>query len=669
MKNALRKLIAYTLLSVMLIGMHSTTSLAAETRKESAIDTIVAHMTMDEKISQMIIPAVRSWNGTPVTDLDAAGGLSAVLKRHQYGGIILFGANITGNEQITRLVHSLQQNNAVAEGVSTHIPYLMPVDEEGGIVIRLSSGTRMNGNMALGATKNAAANAMKTGEVIGEELAAAGFNTDFAPVADVNNNPANPVIGTRSFSDDPNLVAKLASAYAKGLSKSGIVATFKHFPGHGDTGTDSHIGTPSVAKTYEEIASCELIPFKKAIEGGADLIMTAHITYPMIDEEVTFGDGVTKGFYPATMSKVMISDILRSRLGYNGVVVTDALEMEAIRSGGLVPGERDSVRYHVGIAEKVINAGVDILLLPLDLTDEKAASFYDSYIAGIASLVEQGSINVSRIDESVKRILMLKVKYGILDLSENKKDAEDLGVKMQQAGAVIGSASHHDTEMAIAREAITLVKNDRGSLPLAKEQTRVVALGRQESDAKTIGYAIGRMKETGSLAPEAEVSVFYNCDTSDTKKPHYTDEMKRAIREADVVIGFSYAAGKNALDLKDAQSVALHSAIADAHEGGGRFILVSENLPYDAAVYQAADAIVLAYLGAGLNIDPTERSGSAGASAFNANVIAAVETIFGQNKPKGHLPVNLPRAEAGEDGMLRYTGEVLYPRGYGLNYQ
>ena len=668
MKSVLRKLTAYIVLATLLIGMFSTTALAAETPDKSRIDAIVANMTMDEKISQMIIPAIRTWNGTAVTDLDAAGELKTILRKHQYGGIILFGANITGNEQIAHLVRSLQQNNAVIDGVSTHIPYLMPVDEEGGIVIRLSAGTRMNGNMALGATKNAVSNAKKTGEIIGEELAAAGFNTDFAPVSDVNNNPANPVIGTRSFSDDPSLVAKLASAYAKGLSKSRIIATFKHFPGHGDTGTDSHIGTPSVAKTFEEIASCELIPFKKAIENGADLIMTAHITYPLIDEEVTFGDGMTKGFYPATMSKVMISDILRSRLGYNGVVVTDALEMEAIRSGGLVQGEKDSVRYHVGIAEKVIGAGVDILLLPLDLTDKKAASFYDNYIAGIASLVESGSISVSRIDESVKRILMLKAKYGIFDPDGNEKDTEDLSVKMQQAGAVIGSQAHHDTEMAIAREAITLLKNDREFLPLAKEQTRIVALCRQESDAKTIGYAIGRMKETGSLDPDAEVSVFYNCDSSDAKKPHYTDEMKRAIREADVVIGFSYATGKSALNLQDAQSVALHSAIADTHEGGGRFILVSENLPYDAAAYQAADAIVLAYLGAGLNIDPTERSGSAGASAFNANIIAAVETVFGQNKPKGHLPVNLPRVEAGEDGMLRYTGDVLYPRGYGLNY-
>ncbi len=314
---------------------------SANNTPEGKINRIISKMSLDEKVSQMIIPAIRTWNEENVTDLEACPELSEVLQRHQYGGIILFGANISGNEQTAKLLYDLQDNNSRISTASAHIPYMTPVDEEGGIVIRLSSGTRMTGNMALGATENSESNAVKTGEVIGKELSALGFNTDFAPDIDVNNNPANPVIGTRSFSDDPEMVAKLGLAYSKGLSTNNIIATYKHFPGHGDTGVDSHIGTPSVEKTYDELLKTELVPFKAAIENGADMIMTAHITYPLIDEEVTFGDGVTKGYFPATMSPKMLTDILRNDLGFSGVVVTDALEMDAIRTAGLVAGEQD----------------------------------------------------------------------------------------------------------------------------------------------------------------------------------------------------------------------------------------------------------------------------------------------------------------------------------------
>ncbi|MCR5604414.1 MAG: hypothetical protein K6G27_12050, partial [Lachnospiraceae bacterium] len=168
---------------------------------DNEADSIIEGMSMDEKISQMIVPAFRTWNEENVTDLEAFPELKEALKKHQYGGIILYGQNITGTGQVTRLLNDLQENNRETDNASVHIPYLTAVDEEGGIVIRLNSGTRMTGNMAIGATEDGAINAEKTGTVIGEELEAVGFNTDFAPDIDVNNNPANPVIGTRSFSD------------------------------------------------------------------------------------------------------------------------------------------------------------------------------------------------------------------------------------------------------------------------------------------------------------------------------------------------------------------------------------------------------------------------------------------------------------------------------------
>ena len=637
------------------------------TESEGRIDDIISGMSMDEKISQMIIPAIRTWDEENITDLDSVPEIKEALKKHQYGGIILFGANIADNEQVTRLLYDLQDNNNRNEEASVHIPYLTPVDEEGGIVIRLTSGTRMTGNMAVGATPDPVGNAVKTGAIIGEELAAAGFNVDYAPDIDVNNNPSNPVIGTRSFSDDPELVSELGQAYAQGLSKSNVIATFKHYPGHGDTGVDSHIGTPSVEKTYDELMETELVPFKKAIDNGADMIMTAHITYPLIDDEMTFGDGETKGYYPATMSKKMITDILRTDMGFDGVVVTDALEMDAIRTAGLVEGEEDSAEYRINIAKKVINAGVDMLLLPADMKDPEAVEFYDEYITGIASMVGSGEISEDRIDESVKRILTLKVKYGIFDVNGDEEDKEDIEDKVQNSLKIIGSKSHHDAEMEMARESITLLKNDKALIPVSKDVKKIVLLGRLEGDAATLKYAADEMKKEGLIDEACEVSVDYYYDPSADVKLNYTEDMKEMISSADIVIGFSYASGSSTLNKENAQYIGLHNAMEDVHAGGGKFILASENLPYDAAVYQDADAIVLAYMGSGLNMDPTDKTGSGTVSnAINANIIAAVETIFGYNSPKGKLPVNIPVVEEKEDGTLGYGSEIMYERGFGI---
>ncbi|MCR5734523.1 MAG: glycoside hydrolase family 3 C-terminal domain-containing protein, partial [Lachnospiraceae bacterium] len=494
--------------------------------------------------------------------------------------------------------------------------------------------------------------------------------TDFAPDIDVNNNPANPVIGTRSFSDDPAVVTELGQAYADGLMKSNIIATYKHFPGHGDTETDSHIGTPSVEKTYEEIMETELVPFKNAIENGADMIMTAHITYPLIDDEVTFGDGVTKGIYPATMSKKILTDILRGDLGFNGVVVTDALEMDAIRTAGLVPGEEDSAEYRVNIAEKVINAGADMLLLPADLKDGETAEFYDDYISGIEKRVEAGDISEKRINESVKRILKLKAKYGIVDLPWTGQEGSDIEEKVKSSLETVGSHPHHETEMMIAGDAITLLKNDSDLLPLSKDSGNILVLGRLQNDSVTLGHAVNELKEKGIIAPDADVPIEYYYDSSADVKLHYTDEMKERISKADVVVGFSYASGKGALDKESPQYIAMTSAIEDTHKAGGRFVLVSENLPYDAAIYKDADAVVLAYLGSGLNIDPTEKTESgSGLVARNANILAAMDTVFGLNDPEGKLPVNIPVVEEQPDGTLTYGDEYLYERGYGLSFK
>ena len=657
-------MLCLVLLGTQLAGC-SFTGKNEDKKISDKVAPIVSGMTLDEKISQMIIPAIRTWNGEAVTDLSACPELKQVLQKHQYGGIILFGANISGTEQTARLIFDLQKNNNEIGNATTHIPYFLPVDQEGGIVTRLISGTRMTGSMAIGATgKNAPANAEATGQIIGEELAALGFNMDYAPDIDVNNNPEDPVIGTRAFSDDPETVASLGSAYAEGLRKSGIIPTFKHFPGHGDTSVDSHIGTPSVEKTYEEINANELIPFRAAIQNGAEMIMTAHITFPLIDEEQVYGDGVTKGFFPATMSKKIITDLLRDDMGFNGVVVTDALEMDAIRTAKLVPGEEDSTAYSVNIAEKVILAGVDMLLLPLDLTNDSAAEFYDDYIAGLAALVENGTIPEARINESVTRILKLKAKYGLLDEGYVAADAEAVVV---QAVKTVGSQAHHKEESDIARQAITLLKNENHTLPLTHDAAKVVIFGRQASDLNMITRAVDQLRENGTIAPETEITLDYYYDSSaaEDSRIHLTKETKAGIADADAVVALCYTSGNALLNKTAPQYAAIADIIALTHAGNGTFTLLSTNLPYDAARFVEADAIVCAYSSAGSGVDPTARAeGSGNAGAYNPNVPAALGAIFGAAEMTGKLPVNIPVIEENAEGLWQFGKDFLYTRGF-----
>lgn len=696
MKYLLKKI------SALLVALFVTATLLpfsvfadAESGAEERIQAIVKGMTLDEKISQMIVPAIRSWNGRNVTDLNAVPELSEALRKHQYGGVILYGANIESAEQTTRLVSDLQKNNAQITA-STKIPYLMPVDMEGGIVNRLGMGTRMTGNMALGATGSKGKdNAKMTGSIIAEEMAALGFNADFAPVVDVNNNPENPVIGTRSFSDDPEIVKELGVAFTEGLAESNVIGTYKHFPGHGDTGTDSHIGTPSVEKTLEELEQVEFVPFRTAIQNGADMIMTAHITYPLIDETHTFTDGST-GVYPATMSRKMMTEILRESMGYQGVIVTDALEMDAIMKANLVPGDAFSEEYAANVAEQVIKAGVDILLLPTDLNGTNVTTtighddagnsvqktfnkidWYEGYISRLMEKVSDGTIDEALIDASVSRILRMKEKYGILDLDTSGADIEE---KVAAANAIVGSSDHHAEEMLIALQAITLVKNENETLPLKMDEINLVIAGRTETELTGLGYFLDMLKHEDLIPEDTYVINLNSGETSgsaDSKTRistgyylnNYAENpaLQQAVSEADAVIAISNTWGSGDFNDNSSQYLGIQSLKADVQEHGGKMIVLSDNLPYDSARYQDVDAIVLAYMGSAMGTDPTEREGG-NRNAYNANVVAALAVMCGFHSPEGTLPVNVPAVVVNEDGSISYTDKALYTRGTGLTY-
>ena len=669
MKPVVRVLLLALCLALMLEPALTSSNAEAQTR----VDALLEGMSLDEKIAQMIMPALRTWDGENVTELSACPALAEALRRHPYGGVILFGANIEGTAQTLHLVDDLQRNNA--QGAAQAVPYLVSADQEGGSVARLTMGTRGTGSMAIGATGEAAEqNARAIGQVFGEELEALGINVNLGPCIDVITDLADLGMSTRVFSDDPETVARLGLAFAEGVGQSNVVTCFKHFPGAGD-GSDY---PTAIRLTPGQLAENGLFAYRAAIEGGAEMVMISATTFPQIDDEVLMADGVARGYWPATLSPKIVTGMLRGELGFDGVVMTDALEMEQFvtepdSGAALFTGDYGTVEHDVQVAEKAINAGCDILLLPTDLNGEAAARYYDDYIAGIAALVGEGAIDEACIDASVRRILALKEKHGLLD-----PDATPVDERVEAAERVVGSPAHHAVEMDTARQAVTLLKDD-GALPVSGGS--VVILGRTASDDTPITWALEQLMRDGFLDPDAridnrisgEVTGEAGAATSlvidryyNSGELAYSDALSEAIRAADAVICLDMAgAGLDRLQDDNVQVQGVQRALADAHEGGAKFVLLSDNLPVDAARFTEADAIVCAYLSAGFGVDPTARtSGSENVGAFNANVPAALCAIFGDGDMPGRLPIDIPELEQGPDGAWGYGPRLLYERGH-----
>ncbi len=579
-------------------------------------------MTLEQKIAQMIMPAIRTWDGEDngVTELSAASGLAEALRQHQYCGVILFGQNVQDTEQTVRLIHDLQANNAQSDdaGSSGLIPYFVAADQEGGSVARLSMGTRGTGSMAIGATKGAAEdNALATGQIFGQELAALGINVNLAPCIDVIHDLADPGMSTRVFSDDSMTAGRLGLAFARGVGESGVVTCFKHFPGAGD-GSD---WPTAIHLTREELDDQGLVSFSAAIDSGAEMVMIAATTFPDLDDEQVLADGKTKGFYPATMSQKIVGEMLRGELGFEGVVITDALEMDQFyeepdTGDKIMPGEKYSVEAAVNIAQKCIEAGCDILLIPSDFKDESSAAWYDEYIAGIVTLVESGTLSEDRIDESVGRILALKQESGVMDIDPLDGSVDD---DVDAAKDVVGSDEHHDIERGIAEQAVTMLKND-GAMPVPLNDAHVVILGRAVADATPIEYALSKLVRIGALSTDARIDnrltghVGGNADSAmqltvdcyyDLNKGTLTwsDELSVAIADAGYVVCLSnLPAGIDALQDSDPRVQGVTRALREAHKAGAKFVLLSDNIPADSARYPDADAIVCAYLSAGFDV-------------------------------------------------------------------
>jgi beta-N-acetylhexosaminidase len=548
------------------------------------IGKAIKHMTMEEKVGQMLMPDFRTWKGQNVTEMNAE--IAQLVKDYHLGGVILFRENTVTTEQTTRLVDAYQ---AAAEKYGL----LISIDQEGGIVTRLQMGTDFPGNMALGATRSEELTE-KVGNAIGKELNALGINMNFGPVLDVNNNPNNPVIGVRSFGENPELVGNLGEAYIKGLQQSGTAATAKHFPGHGDTAVDSHLGIAEVPHDIDRLKKVELVPFQQAMDAGIDAIMTAHVTFPKIDNTKAISqlDG-TEIAVPATLSQKVLTGLMREDMGYKGVIVTDAMNMKAVAD-------------HFGpvdAAIRAVKAGADIVLMPVGL--EPVAN-------GLYEAIHSGDISIERIDQSVERILTLKLNRGIV-----KAEVEtSLDEKIANAVGVVGSEEHKALEKEAAAKSITLVKNDN-VLPIKAEAAdKIVVVG---SSASILGDEVKTHHENVTVI--ASTSPLSEAQLTAAKEAKY------------IILGTSTSGGSPTSGL-------VNLANQLSRETDVPVITVGIRNPYDIKAFPSVDAYLTQY---GTRV---------------ASYKAAVDTIFGVNQPTGKLPVTI----------YNQDGSILYGFDHGLGY-
>lgn len=638
----MRSLVSLALAGALALSALVPTALTPQVQAaEQTPEQILAKMNLDQKVGQLLWTHVYGDSADDTTyasDNQAIFGTgistpAQAVKKYHLGGVLYFNwaHNFSSENTDVTKVAALSNGLQAAAKADGNVPLGITIDQEGGMVSRVGApATIFPGNMALGATGNQAL-AYSQGQVLGCEMRSLGINADFAPVLDVNTNPNNPVIGLRAISDDPNLVAQLGGAQIQGIQSQGVSATAKHFPGHGDADTDSHLGLPRV--TYSrQVLNQHLVPFKTAINGGVDMIMTAHIVVDAIDPNL-----------PATLSKPVLTGLLRQELGFTGVITTDALDMEGAQLAVMTPAEQakykelknkedsakqkadkdptqaDSAReastefknflapIRARVAVKALQAGSDILLNTKD-----AAAVVD----GIKAAVKDGSLTSAQIDQSVLRILKWKQKRGVL--KTEPIDAASVQAKL-------GTAASRDVASQIARNSVTLLRNDANKAPLnAAKGTRVLVAGSSWANPELLPDPL----------KAAGFTVVFTQDP-DAKENPSDSEISAWVRQAanvDTVIFASYAPGAQ-------QFKAIDALVAT----GKQVIVINTSLPYPLARYSGG--------GAGPQVVAEIYANNSVALA------AAVDVLSGKVNAVGKLPVSVPGASG-----------VAYARGFGLGY-
>ncbi|MER6330275.1 glycoside hydrolase family 3 protein [Streptomyces sp. NPDC001034] len=561
------------------------TTARAAAPDERRLKALISGMSLEEKVGQLFVMRVYGASATAPdqADIDANLGelgvrtAAELIAKYRVGGIIYFtwAHNTRNPHQIADLSNGIQKASLEQP---RGLPMLIATDQEHGAVCRVGEpATLFPGAMAIGAG-GSAADARTLGRISGAELRALGINQDYSPDADVNVNPANPVIGVRSFGADPVAVAELVAAEVKGYQSARVAATAKHFPGHGDTAVDSHYGFPVITHSRELWEKLDAVPFRSAIAAGIDSVMTAHIQFPALDDS---GD-------PATLSEPILTGILRGELGYDGVVITDSLGMEGVRT------KYGDDRVPV----LALKAGVDQLLNPPSI---------DTAWNAVLKAVQDGELTEARLDESILRILRMKSRLGLF----GEPYVDRAGVDR-----VVGTRSHLATADRIAERTTTLLVNEDATLPLDhRRQPRLLVVGADPaSPSGTTG------PPTGVLAAALTESGFTATALSTGMSPSAAtiDQAVAAARDADAVVVGTYnvTAGSSQRTLVD-RLVAT----------GKPVVALAVRNPYDVAHLPSVRACLASYCWTDVELR------------------AAARVIAGRVRPRGKLPVPVQRAD------------------------
>jgi beta-N-acetylhexosaminidase len=495
------------------------------------------------------------------------------IKKFKPAGITLFRSfNIDDPQQVKHLT-SLLQDAAREAGLP---PLLIAVDQEGGQLMAIGKGTTLlPGNMALGATGFTDL-ARRAGEVLGRELAALGININYAPCCDVNSNPMNPGIGIRSFGEDPAMVAEMASAMIQGIQSAGIAACAKHFPGHGDTSSDSHLGLPVVPHALDRLQKVEFPPFESAIRAGTKMMMTAHLALPAID-----GPDAP----PATLSPNILKNLLRDQLKFQGVIITDAMDMHAITQGEALGAN----------VVRAAQAGADLLLITTDPKDQELAH------ASLMQAAKDGTLSQDNLTTSAERISALKRWLA------SQKTESDLNI--------VGCADHRRVAEEIAARSITLVRDQTKILPLrlASEKRIAVIIPKPVdlTPADTSSYIIPNLASALRMFHPSVDEFVISHSPSENEIAAVTEKVQAYDL---VVVGTLNAFGNSE------QAALVHKVL----ECGLPVIVAALRLPYDLMAFPNAPTFICTY------------------SILEPSMDALASALFGHNKFQGRLAVSIP---------------------------
>ncbi|MFQ5721066.1 MAG: glycoside hydrolase family 3 N-terminal domain-containing protein [Candidatus Aminicenantales bacterium] len=542
-------------------------------------------LTLEEKIGQMI---VCSYSGRFLNrESQKLQRLKSLVVNSKIGGLILFGGNVYETALLTNSLQKLAK-----------VPLLIASDLERGLGNQIEGATQFPPLMALGAI-DSKEQAYLMGKVTAIEARACGIHLTYAPVVDVNINPLNPIINTRSFGEKPELVSHLANAFIRGCQENGLLATAKHFPGHGDTDLDSHSLLPTVKADLNRLEKVELFPFHQAIKAGVSAIMTAHLQLPALDSTPNL---------PATLSPRIITGILRGKLGFKGLIVTDAMGMGGITTLYSPPEA----------ALKAILAGVDMILLPPQ--PEKV-------IESLIQAARRGDIPITRINSSVKRVLEAKAKVGL-----HRQKLVDINILDKKIGAPL----HLQLAQRMFENAVTLVKNEHQLLPISPLKQKVAVFSLSSDPG---GYFAGRTfaLEVEKRSPEV-LSFFADAYTG---KKFLNEDIAQA-QQADVIIFALFSslrAGKGSVDLCPRHA----DLIRQAASGEIPAVVISFGSPYFLLHFPEVDGYLCAYR-----------------SSPEAQV-AAAKAIFGEIDIKGKLPVSIP-------GLYPIGHGMILPKKQNNNY-